>query len=685
MIAERFPFVSMTALLLRRWVVGACCAVAMVALPVVMHATGCPVGFLNGTSIPAAQIDGVRGPEWNDASVIASGSSCMNMLYDWDGASPFPPSLAKTVTLYSKRDGNTLYLAFEVMDGTQNLSGGALVLGERVILCFDPDPASSPGGLAGDYRIDVGHKWAAAGPGLQVDRFFYTPAGSASGLCVPPQVLWQVAGSFPAAIQVAARTSTGGYVVELSIPLSQIGNPAGNFGFAFAVINDLGHCTTGACASYDATGIAFPNSLPITNMGGPLVTDPLNPISCGPWVTPSTWGTGTFSPPPSDVTISQLPAWWNSQDILALACGTPNYTYYPLHPCRLQLQATVHNAGSPQPRNILYLWAEHGSGPVTWRVVDLKEGVMVPTGNPTILSADWSGVPTGLTNHPCVRVYILPPTFLAAFDRAHILNITSQADVDMMEIVYNITTAHWAQKNISANTTIPDCPDVPCRIAALGPPHGVGSIAGNVPAGPEEPEAAPASAPLPVWGVGIVLVAVVGLGTRFKRRWSRRTASLSILLLASLIAWSCKKPIEPVIVKVPSPVALSSEELKRYGPDNLVVQVRAMGYSALKSAKPSYNFIEDLGGVIQLFPAKVVATNGNLMVRLNVTNPGNVERTIMLKVDMLIPKGTPKMRVDLDTRPQLFKAGETRVVFGRLVRDMSLKDTVAIPDTTQKR
>ena len=129
-----------------RILLGISCAVALVAcLPQISHAQGCQIGFQPGSPITDANITGNPAAplaKWADASTIQSGFPCMDYLYDWDVATKAGghamPTLQKSVTVFSKRDGANLYMGFRVLDQTQNRQdlghvGEQLLIGVRVI------------------------------------------------------------------------------------------------------------------------------------------------------------------------------------------------------------------------------------------------------------------------------------------------------------------------------------------------------------------------------------------------------------------------------------------------------------------------------------------------------------------------------------------------------------------------
>lgn len=619
------------------------------ATPASAGNSSCQLGIKAGSAIADAGIDGQLGLEWADANELDSGSPCLDFL-----SNPSRP-----VKVYSKADATHLYMAFDVLDSTQNTTGGGqLKNGERILVQFDPNNSGGPtlgtgSGTASDYRIVVAHKWGA-GPTagtIQVleNSLFNSATTPANSVCGVQD--WSQVATSPVKVGIAPRT--GGYVVELKIPLASIGasSTAGTaMGVAFAVIDDVGNGTTD-----DAVAVAFPKSMPLTNgMYSPATLASW----CVDWLVPNAWGTGYFGAPPGNVTLSHSPVYWNSQSIQALACGQADNTYYPAQPCRMEIQATLKNTTtSVQQRNLLYLWADHGSSPSTWRVIALKEGVSVPVGGTdawvsggpnTFSSGEWNGVPPGLANHPCVRVYILPAAFLATFPKSSILAISNAADLQTMEQAYGLTVSpnYSAQKNISRH----DPSD------ANDPSHGrcpygdACFVIGSAPVG------------MRFAALSLLSEAHAGeLAPAGKSSANTRLAANTMSTAGSALATTVYGQTPPA----KTGVLLSRSEMDRYAGKNVVVQVRSFGY-AKRAAGPGqrYNFIEDLGGVLQVVPVEMLRKNQQIPIKLNVGNPGNVERTIYLRVDTLKPAGFEEVNVVLDTEPKTYGPGETRVVTG---------------------
>ena len=639
-------------------------AVATVTAAPAAFAAVCPIGFTAGTAIADTAIDGTVGAEWNDAQILQSSDPCLASLPDWNGTSTSmdghaAPSLSKTVRVRSKRDATHLYVAFEVGDQTRNLDGGPLPLGELVTLQIDPN--GSRGGqlengasaLAKDYRLDVLHSW---GPSLDATTFYDSTTAPGMSTCGVQD--WHVR-SPPSGLVVGYSTAAGGYAVEVKIPTGALGlgtidDDTGDLGFAFAVVNDLGHCVSVEC---DATGIAFPDVLPLTNVVSPLVSDPLDPTGCGDWLVPANWATGYLHQFPGDVWISRQPASWLSEDVDGLACGVVDNSYYPANPCKLAIRGCLRNSTAvDQLRNVLYLEGEHGIGPVTWKVVELKEAVTVAPGGPHCTDSAETTDVAGLTGHPCVRVYILPATFDPDFDRTDILAISSDTDLMAMVAAYDLGTQHIAQQNITRRAEASVCPDGDCRIAgrldrertgiavaSLGPPERLFEPAAFGAADQELPDGGRRD-PAPADGA---------------MDRGRRPAPTG------------------------DDVDLVDEEVARYAGDHVIVQITGYGFSASESARsPRYHFIEEIGGVVELIPVtrfmddreepgdggdrfpEAAPARRAVTFAFQVSNPGTRARTIYLHLDVHAPPGFEDFEYFVDTAPRLYQPGETRTFEG---------------------
>ncbi|HEX8359358.1 MAG TPA: hypothetical protein VF613_04595 [Longimicrobium sp.] len=590
-------------------------ALALAAAPAPLAAASpCSLGFLAKS---APTIDG-QGADWADASRATSASDgCVGKLHDSD---MLPYDVAVSTKRYMR--GGVLYLGFmfEVQDATETQGGGGLLTnGERIAIQFDHNRSGGAQLEMADMRLVVTHRWESGGGDPEEVANVQSQWGTgsmAAGICGGgPR--WANALA-PANYSVKVRKDfAGGYRVELEFPAAAIGGVTSDFGVAFQVVNDWG-----AAGMPNSSGNSFPSALPYTTVDNAV--DGCN----NSWRVPGNWGTGYWASAAGDVTISRLPQFWQSPDIVPLACGVPGYTYYPANPCRLTLQATVHSTfTSQQTRNLLYLWADHGASPTVWRVVGMKKNVPITaTGNPmvpanTTQAADqWTAVPTNLANHPCVRVYILPPVFQAAFDEADIMGISTAAELAQMVTVYGVQAQHWAQKNISAAGVGTICPNGACRVAALE-----------------------------------------GSGPRLPASFGAR---MGWPFAASELA--AQEAPRPDTTRSPR-IFVSSRDRRTLGTDNALVQVRAWGYSPAGPADSlKYVLAENLGGLLQAIPLRLLDEKKEWPLTFTLGNPGRYQRTVFVTTETEIPRGAAQVRVNV--RRDVFKADEQREVRATLVR-----------------
>jgi hypothetical protein len=615
----------------------------------------CTIGLPNvGTSTPT--INGIRSTEWNDASLLTSGDPCFDLLGDME------PRVTRIVKVYSKLFPNNLGFFFEIPDATQSgpCSSGKLCIGDRIVLQFDSNKsrgAALAGGAAGspttDLQIVITYKGGDVSTGgvldlgvkiLARDSFCTTPVWDDITASVPMAQMPQIA------VRSDQPLPGAGYSAEIRIPLAFLGTPTSDFGIAFAVINDIGSstCTTSVCDSY---AISFPNSLVISN-----ATNPVTPgcSGWGDWIIPDQWGTAVIGPAAAMVTVSRSPDYWSNNGLLVYKCNnttTPNYQYFDNPPCRATLKANVNNGtGTTQTRNILFLWSPVGAGtPANYNFIELVEHVSLPPGITPVFTQEWNRVPHNQMAHPCVRVYILPDAFLAAFPRSRVITVSNASDAALMESVYNLSTAQWTQKNITEITTRPNC-DAGCdSTGALRLPDLMrdrGEVATALPAWPQ----------------------------RLNRETqTTRDDSLPLLPVvftkveaptAAGVLPEPQRDDPPVVTKVGSEILMSPEELRQFRNNNVIVQVRAVGFDkSTSNATPRYNFLENLGGVIQIIPVSVLLQQGSVPFRFNVTN-GATEHTIFLLVDVSIPSAVSQAQVALDTERKVYTPAQNRVFKG---------------------
>jgi hypothetical protein len=559
--------------------------------PANAQSCACQMSFPVATTIADGDIsDGAVGAEWADAALLQSGDACMRQLLDQS-----PPNTAlenRNIKVHSKRDGAFLYLAFEIEDHTRLTSNNSQLLnGDRIIVQIDPfhnggdqlgnGTANSPF----DYRVEVVTFRGQGGD----STFFYNSSKAPTGLC--PKQSWLLQSTPNGLVTGISLPDNIHYAVEMKIPLAAIGNPNEEMGIAIAVLNDLGS----GGSNNDSTGLSFPPALGVSNTSNPVYQggDPTG-SQCGNWLVPRVWATASFGGPVNNIYISQSPVWYLADSVQARACGTggATYEYNNANPCKLQVSTTLSNAPAvADKRNLLFMWAHSGPSAVVWKTISIQENALISGASPTVNSDLWGTVagqlPRGLTNHPCVRAYVLPAAFNPEFDKNAILNISTPDDLAKMETVYGVGgNSCWAQKNITWNTGQPNCtqgcPAAGARPYALPP-----AIE------PPQTAAAPRGNPF-------VLFA------------------------------------QPPVAR-PAGLLWSSRDERTFGDGkNAVAQIRAFARAEFNS-KVKYNFLEELGGVLHVFPIDRVQREQNVAIEMEIGNPAQVAQTIFVQAETYAP------------------------------------------------
>lgn len=639
-------------------------------------ASNCTMGLPDRTASAAPTLDGklTSAGEWNDAALLASGDPCLEMLSDRPGG----VVQSRTVKVYSKRysrGGQTVIgFLFEIPDQTTAGpcgagSGELCGRGESIVLQFDSNRSrgaqlagsSTANALANDYQIIISHKWkTTAGSDLISDLTAAVFESQASMDCGTP--IWAAASgeTFNPAWMAAQKvvSSGSGYSVEVEIPLSFLGTPASDLGFAFAVTNNLGDdspmgCTGGVCDGY---GVAFPNTtaMELSNTANPY------DVCHGNWAVPNEWGALSFGIAAGDVSVSRSPDYWSNDGLLVYQCAdnTTAYGYYSSQPCRARLVAKVKNTGPEQTRNLLFLWSPVGAGtPANYTRVELVEGVKIPAGTTAtpsftnVSTAEWTGVPKNQLAHPCVRVYVLPGSYVSTFPRTDVLAVDDAADVVAMSAAYNLSNGQWTQKNIALITGSNVCPNASCRITMRERAPGEASA-----------EMASASTGAgDAWNGGVASDAG-------HSRLAPVRPPLPVLHLRPGEAEPAPEPQSsterpPVVVKPGTNILMPEDEFRRFSRGNVIVQVRAFGHSRRPSGPSTYNFLENMGGVIQLVPVELLRQRETVPFAFNVTNDER-EKTVFLIVDVFVPSGVTGVEVALDTTRRDYGSRENRVMRG---------------------
>ncbi len=642
----------------------ACCAAAEARA-----ASTCSIGFPVGT--PLVNVNGVKdGAEWNDASKLLSSDSCFGQLGDYD-------TVPKDVTVHTKRYAGFLAFYFEVRDFSNAPQpgqdcGGKLCGGERVVIQFDPnlsrgaqvmsDPMTPK---AGDYQIVIIHKWMNTGGGtLQIESAKVYSAGL-DGFCDPTPTWVEIAPGVNAP-QVGIHLLAGptGYGVEVAVPLALLGTPTTNIGTALGVLNDFGDNAAGPPF---AAGVSFPSTLQFTAAENPIY------FCRGNWVVPDEWGTGYFGDAAGDVKISRSPDWWYSDQIIAQNCasGGAAYKWHQTKPCKTVVSAYVQNTtASVQTRHLLYLWAPHGTGdPASYRFIALKKVNNIAASNLNAGPFDSPLFsPPGDPAHPCLRVYVLPPNLLPAFDENFFnTNPTlSKAQVDAMMAAYGAAfgfgTQHWAQKNINHIDPNPLCPT--CPVALRDPRR-------------PDTSADMASLPEPLPGVAAADAAEAWRGGLFDAgrtepaRGSVVSGARPVLPLAFVrpapapaAQDTTQQERPPVVTRPGRNVIMTGDDLERFRRGNVIVQIRTFGYERGRgSGAPAYTFVENMGGVIELVPVEMLRDGAEVPFQFLVSNDER-ERTVYHVVDVLIPAEAAGAEVAVETARRVFMPNEQRVMRG---------------------
>lgn len=606
-------------------------------------------------------IDGTQGSgEWSQAGRISSSNGCL------DQVQQLTTSQTYNITVYSQRydQGGTEYLGFLFMvpDGTtQDVNNSSQSTTEQIYIYFDPDRsegtslALGPTGNRGtDYRLKLQHDWTSqSGGGLQLQSSleWATPTGSAT---CPQNGFQQQSLPSNADVAVARRSSVAGYVAEIRLPVSAIGNPSSSstdpdIGVAFAVVDDQGTHQLSPAVT-DKFAASFPAALPSSNTDNPATTCPAE------YHKPENYGVGLWTSTAGDVTISRQPVFWNSRDIRALQCGeTTTYTYYPNAPCELTLEATIRNSRPVDlVRHVVYVWADHGASPSNWRFVDLQQATVPAGGSQTVTSAVWDQVPSGLAHHPCVRAYILPQNLnQGGWSVSRVESIRSNSDLTDMMNAYGLNTANWAQKNISASSGADECPSEGCRIRAGGDPGEVLS---------------PGSG----WNVegilaGLLMIFILGVAAAGIRHfsWRRTRRVLPLAVLLGVVA-ACTPSASDLLV--------SNTEFDQFHPGNAIVQMQVYGVVPVENLDPeTSNFYDVLGGVHRLIPEEQLTERGRggIPVELQVTNTNAEPQRVLLSVKSVLPPALQEENLQLTFEQErdrrVLQPGEEGTLQGRLV------------------
>ena len=551
--------------------------------------------------------------------------SYMRASRDWDRVTLDPtntfalPAIILTPTITTWKDATSLHFKFVIADATKDKPDGtSLACGDQLIVQIGPaNTAATTLAQGQEFRYELAIIGSLLPNGLK--------------LRLPRPAADPLVGRWKAAVEA----STGGtatltivgnaYNVDVTIPLSEVGNPAGDFGLAIALINDLGH--SHPTNQNEASGTAFPVGMGLTPESDPgltcgTLTSPGGETATGNWINPSTWGVGfTALSTTPNVTFDQGPAGWVSRAIRLGRCSVTDFNAIPevttanwasvqtavggnwykfdgQNPCKMTIwmNATVSPPGSVQKRFVA-VWGRPGISPQGWFFAGITNPVTVSSPT-TAVSFVWNKPPAAsFSDHPCLRIYVLPlPPYTGAQDTALAALIADTSGTNTalsnFETAFNVSGGNGlaAQMNFANFNNATSCSESVCM----------------------------------------------------------PTASL-------------KRPGEGLLARW-SPFAILHAQDRGDERDSLIrIVAHGFGVADPASNKP-YMFIEDIGGLGWSVSNQMLAQAGSIPLKLQVSNPAITERMfangapvdvrspnrrIFVKAVVSVVPGTREPRLDL--------------------------------------
>ena len=460
--------------------------------------------------VPRAQAQGLMSFQTNGpgGTTVTTGQaeSYMRAGLDWDGTAAnviggiAVPTVLSPAKVTTWKDGTALHFKFSIPDVTMSNTDPAtstLACGEQVIVQIDKTNSKAADlnntGANRFFRYDVVVNGGPSAPGAAT-------LTKRVPLNVGALWKWGTTGQATTASVTTPTTAGNKYEFEVTIPLGDVDSPAGEIGVALAIIDDLGHHHIGGGGTTinEASGTAFPMSMGLTTQSDPGLTcgsgtTKKTEDATGNWVKPSTWGTSyssianmvpdvTFSqaptPPLSDaIRIGPCHAQWADIKAVPSLSGWSAfqtdpanswYEYNPDKPCRMSIwfQPQVNGPGVVTKR-FLVVWGRPGIAPQEWYFIGLTNAVPI-SGSTTPVSFIWDKPgAVGFSDHPCLRVYVLPGTLTPA-ESTTIAGIDTDVELKAMESTYVATTSsmHAAQMNF-ANIKAGSCTNSACQPLAL--------------------------------------------------------------------------------------------------------------------------------------------------------------------------------------------------------------------------
>lgn len=409
---------------------------------------------------------------------VTTGDAASFMRSHWDlaslsGGAVVPSLLQKSkISTWRETAPASLRFKFEIPDVTRRKpDGSTLTCGDQIVLQIGPQGAALVQGVHVRYELAIKDNLVAT---------FQRRLPNAAG---HPQVgRWKNSAELTTTALATVSVVNNAYVVDLTIPLSEIGTPTTDIGLALAIINDLG--LQSASGDNFASGTAFPIGMGLTPESDPgltcgSITVPTGELATGSWRIPSTWGVGYFAVsstvPAPEVTLDNGPTFAFSRAIrignctvtsfadipevsasnwtsIQTAIGTKWYEYNPDGPCRMGIwiNAKLPLGSAIVKSRFLVVWGRPGIAPQEWYYAGLTGPVAISAPE-TALSFIWDKVPpVTFSDHPCMKVYVIPESAdemhpaIAAFKAT-----PTQANLAAIELAFDATNG--SSKNAQMN------------------------------------------------------------------------------------------------------------------------------------------------------------------------------------------------------------------------------------------
>jgi hypothetical protein len=225
-------------------------------------------------------------------------------------------------------------------------------------------------------------------------------------------------------------------------------------------------------------------------MGLDASSDPLifGSVDSGNWVVPGAWGIGSWAGGTPNISLSHHQQYVWSDSIRISVCSTTSfndtpattpwgdqlnltnwYQYYPDNPCKMKVWVQVFNTGGTANQRLLVIWGRPNiGGTADWFVVGLSGSVAIANPSSTSFILWDDPPPQNFTDHPCLRVYVLPDSLPQSWvTKLTTPNIAippsttnnavklDESDRTALEMQFGLTGESWltAQMNFTAIRT----------------------------------------------------------------------------------------------------------------------------------------------------------------------------------------------------------------------------------------